>query len=543
MAAFYSSAALGAVALVLRAAPAGAHAFLRALPPPTTSGDDLLDELEAALGIWHRKEIDARLSEIEAAILPTYRALPKLSSGRLSAASSRYLLHRFFASTRNWYVRGFDNGGDAWDAASPTSVFQVQSSGHAGEIFERRLDGEGLSLRETAALAATLESLAQEEDAARLCEAYRVAGVGDDGGHPDEAGVEAVVDAYMVMYMTRANSTQATAKSIMPKAMSETGEWFGYWPATRRWIRDVREDVASRSSAERTSLEVTSQVVEDLTNKYGLHAHQECLQLKHRLAQIQQGEVGRVPLHKFYGSALNGSYEFSESKSYLRIIGALDETDPLRPQVIIPNYVLAPSNCMAGTHFYSVCCINECDAILGKIEQQVGGPYGRPRQISDLVEQLASATVAAPRTLPAALIERLEESVAQEGSGMVPLHGRLFSQWLHHAYPLECPFPHVSGGVSVEGRDRKIAHDVETTLASEAEMREHCAAAQPAADGGAAPWLPQEELFLEMPRPTPRRGRGVAFLALAVSMSWAMLRGVGGAAVSAARRRRKIRLL
>lgn len=95
------------------------------------------------------------------------------------------------------------------------------------------------------------------------------------------------------------------------------------------------EDVASRSSAERTSLEVTSQVVEDLTNKYGLHAHQECLQLKHRLAQIQQGEVGRVPLHKFYGSALNGSYEFSESKSYLRIIGALDETDPLRPQASV----------------------------------------------------------------------------------------------------------------------------------------------------------------------------------------------------------------
>merc|ERR1719343_1461059 len=30
----------------------------------------------------------------------------------------------------------------------------------------------------------------------------------------------------------------------------------------------------------------------------------------------------------------------------------------------------------------------------------------------------------------------------------VPLHGRLFAQWLHHAYPRECPFPHVSGAVA-----------------------------------------------------------------------------------------------
>jgi len=32
-------------------------------------------------------------------------------------------------------------------------------------------------------------------------------------------------------------------------------------------------------------------------------------------------------------------------------------------------------------------------------------------------------------------------------SGQVPLHGRLFAQWMHHAYPRECPFPHVSGSV------------------------------------------------------------------------------------------------
>ena len=27
----------------------------------------------------------------------------------------------------------------------------------------------------------------------------------------------------------------------------------------------------------------------------------------------------------------------------------------------------------------------------------------------------------------------------------MPLHGRLFAQWMHHAFPRHCPFPHVSG--------------------------------------------------------------------------------------------------
>merc|ERR1719410_2113414 len=26
-----------------------------------------------------------------------------------------------------------------------------------------------------------------------------------------------------------------------------------------------------------------------------------------------------------------------------------------------------------------------------------------------------------------------------------PQHGRLFAQWLHHVYPLECPYPHEAG--------------------------------------------------------------------------------------------------
>ena len=31
--------------------------------------------------------------------------------------------------------------------------------------------------------------------------------------------------------------------------------------------------------------------------------------------------------------------------------------------------------------------------------------------------------------------------------GLVPIHGRLFAQWLHYVFPRECPFPHKTGSV------------------------------------------------------------------------------------------------
>merc|ERR1719510_1400266 len=35
--------------------------------------------------------------------------------------------------------------------------------------------------------------------------------------------------------------------------------------------------------------------------------------------------------------------------------------------------------------------------------------------------------------------------IAEAHNGRIPLHGRLFAQWLHYAFPRECPFPHKTG--------------------------------------------------------------------------------------------------
>merc|ERR1719497_67864 len=86
---------------------------------------------------------------------------------------------------------------------------------------------------------------------------------------------------------------------------------------------------------------------------------------------------------------------------------------------------------------------------------------------------MPSATVPAPRTLSDDLRSRLGE-VAQHHGGQVPLHGRLFSQWLHHAYPRECPYPHKSGTTNPMTVDAWVEQNGENSMeASDEEMRRH----------------------------------------------------------------------
>merc|ERR1719408_458743 len=49
-----------------------------------------------------------------------------------------------------------------------------------------------------------------------------------------------------------------------------------------------------------------------------------------------------------------------------------------------------------------------------------------------------------PAQLSSTLSAQLSQ-IAAAHNGKVPLHGRLFAQWLHYVFPRECPFPHKSG--------------------------------------------------------------------------------------------------
>lgn len=172
--------------------------------------------------------------------------------------------------------------------------------------------------------------------------------------------------------------------------------------------------------------------------------------MKATLFDMDIHRIGRVPLSKFYGTGLEADWRFGESESYLRELGALDETSWLGKQVIISNYMQAASNCVISTAHYLVCCLNDCEPILGEIEVAVGAPTVAPRRLLEIVGNLTAQSTLDddfPPQIMGELQQQLEQ-IAVVHSGEVPLHGRLFAQWLHYAFPRECPFPHKVGMVA-----------------------------------------------------------------------------------------------
>ena len=123
-------------------------------------------------------------------------------------------------------------------------------------------------------------------------------------------------------------------------------------------------------------------------------------------------------------------FEFDESVGFLRQFGALDESDALRPKVLIPNYVNARTNCLTTTSFYAVFCIDECERLLGRLEREIRAPAATPLETAALVGNLLD-TVEAARILSDSLLRRLTE-LAERHEGVVPLHSRLFAPWMHH---------------------------------------------------------------------------------------------------------------
>jgi len=119
-------------------------------------------------------------------------------------------------------------------------------------------------------------------------------------------------------------------------------------------------------------------------------------------------------------------------------------------RVIIPNYLNAPSNCIASSAYYGICCIDECEELIGQLERKLRVPMASPSEVAEVVRMqlvnFLSASVTGNRTLSNALLDKLQE-LADHHGGRVPLHGRLFAQWLHLVYPRECPYPHVSGTI------------------------------------------------------------------------------------------------
>jgi len=501
---------------------------------------DLLAELEQTAGVDHRLATERRVERLELALQPMFQAMPKDRDGRLEPASVRYLLHRLFVQRHGWFVNGLENGGDTWNSSSPASVFKDHAD-DVHSIFENKLNETGFSLHQVAVFAATLEALVHTDSVERLQTAYYMLGYSHIEDTLSEETAREVIKTYMMLYVL------SLSNDVLVSDFQEVSESilaiYPTWPDTETFANEVRSSVLSDvEGSERTTWNSTLQVLEEVGERYGRWQDKECHNLKAALIEMDDHGTGRVPLERFYESALtNTSWQFMESIPYLRQLGALDETDPEHKSVIITNYVYSPSNCVASSKFYSVCCIDECEELFGTLEKNIAAPEATPARLFTEVSMLASKTVQAPRELPSHLKTRLEEIAAHHG-GTVPLHGRLFAQWMHHAYPRECPYPHLSGttkpatamafmeetGVAVEVTFDEIWEVLENSNSKRADRSVHEKAVRQE-----MPWSTEEELFVcRQETSTQEEGhnafgsmiRGVVPIAAVLSLAFQVLR-------------------
>eukprot|EP00928_Gymnodinium_smaydae_P061948 TRINITY_DN458_c2_g1_i1.p1 TRINITY_DN458_c2_g1~~TRINITY_DN458_c2_g1_i1.p1 ORF type:complete len:544 (+),score=109.10 TRINITY_DN458_c2_g1_i1:79-1710(+) len=462
-----------------------ARHFLGARPAVEARGPaDLLAELQSE---EHLSEFDhvhmttARTERLETALLPLFKIAAKDVNGRVDANAARYLLHRLFTDRHGWYVNGLNF------QEVNTSASQLGKALYGG--------GDTFSLRQLARFAATLETTVHAENMKRLQKAFNLYGISRNYSYNERMATE-VLESYLVFFMTITFPEDESYDELVDYC-----ERIPEWSDTKLFANEIQQRVAETDGALSMSLwDFLLQVVGEIGERYGRWQNKHCLELKSKLMQMEVPGTGRVPLKSFWLPFLeNPQWPFVETEESLRLMGALDDREPEHPYVMIPNYVYSSMNCLAGSTYYDVCCINECESLLGQIESRIDAPAATPRRLAETLLGLSSSTMDAPRESPAALMKRLE-SIANQYQGVVPLHGRLFAQLLHHAYPHECPYPHVSLQtlVETERRDMRIEEEARVTpeFVEEYLAREGIESSSLGATSE-LPWSEEEELFLK----------------------------------------------
>jgi len=479
------------------AAVVSAKSFLDAKVGTSSVERALISELTGMANV-------AQLMEIDEEFRPMYASLPKNKHGRLDPAPVRYALHRYFLQKHGWYVNGLGHATSTNDTSASTAIMKDRAPSFIQSIFEKRLNGQGLNRHDLAAFAATLTDLIHSEVSGSLEGVYaalELPTIGPVTGREHEMATK----VYLLTYLSGGREVVNSMEELPAVEDSWENDYLA-WNDTLMWASDLKLTTEFSNQGRLNpfvghALTFEKQItfLQEVGHRLGTFQNLECKRLKNQLGEMEDDGTGRVPLSRFYQGGLKGEWQFTESVEYLRHIGALDDTNPKRMSVVIPNYIQSQSNCIAGSSFYSVCCFDECEGLLGQVEREVGRPSTSPRQIATVVSNLQSDTVYAPRNLSSALLGRLNE-IARLHGGEVPLHGRLFAQWMHHAYPRECRFPHVIGATNRLSPDEWMDEmDVDSAEASEDEMSmlvkfEEHDAMTPEAKAEALPWSLAEEL-------------------------------------------------
>jgi len=483
---------------------ASGNAFLMKTEDLDTS---LEDELHA------RGDKRERVQEFKQTLLPYFMALPKNEAGNLEHPTARYILHRLFVHRHGWYIKGLEPNGDTFQAAPiGTHTFQQWVPGYLIKHLEKMSGHRGLDLNDLAVLGAALEDLIQQEARDFMTRIYENLNL--NATKRSRRSVDEAVRLYAVSFLGSHVWDAWEAKLKM--------DWFidgdRTWNESEAWYEGIEQEYFDAAGDEGGDIAMAQKIALDIGSQFGAFNDKQCKDMKASILRVwSKGKTtGRIRLADFYRVGLDSQWVFDEKKEYLRSLGALDESNSSSPLVIIPNYLTARPNCLDATSLYEVCCRNECEDLLGHLERSIAAPSATPDRIVELVSALGSDTVEAPRKLDSTLVMRLRE-IAERHGGEVKLHGRLFAQWMHHAYPSECPYPHEAGTSDPTSPDEWMGSETDVGVSEEerrAIVAETCGPEEAAGEwSGELPWSHTEEL---LPHHVPAKaaGRSRAKLAL-----------------------------
>jgi len=399
--------------------------------------DSILLELNAAVGgsMHAAVDIGKDLKGIEEVMTPIVNASPKNEYGRLSENEARYALHRYFMQQHSWDIRTFDNDKKADDIDETPCLFNFgrQVPYEAQAVLEKHVVEKGASITILSIFAALLEHLIRDEIPGNLVKEYKAMGLPRTGTLPKEVA-EDLMDFHMAIHI-KAEDVSEYKPEESREVLRLINLQYANWDRTQAFFRSIQED-ALPGKTEYTFEDVLN-IVNRLEDKLAQVTDGQCSRMKGKLMDLETTGSGRVPLVDFYDSAINhGNPQFMEPIEYLRQLGALDESDPHQRRLVITNYIDGPSNCVARTPYYSVCCVDECVDLYRQLESKLGKPRATPDEILSSVTGFKTAYVDRDQ-LTEPLVQRLS-AIANKGNGTILLHGSEFTEWMHYAFPQEC---------------------------------------------------------------------------------------------------------
>lgn len=414
--------------------------------------------LQAALRQGLVKVSADRLLHVEESLRASYEAFPKDARGNVPPHQVLPALARaYFSKEHGWLVRGLESPGapviapgeshqDARPSVTASGLYEVQIlKDKAPELATALKDAAlspvavsaGLSLGDISRTVAALEQLLLEESLPLLRSSYFLNGL----DHLDpatehlpppvaESQVHEVLLSYLLLFRhgLPRNLTDSESHQRLKQRAKKTADW----PLLSQFEVQALNEVIHETG--KISWAQAREAVEIIATRYGRWQQSECEDMKSTLMKMDTGG-GRVKLQDFHGSPKHPHYQFTEKEDYLTKAGMLVEEDGEK-YVLIANYLLGPSNCIASSEYFAVCCLNQCETLVSQFEMILQAPAAPVAQIMDAVARLRDNSTTSSTS---ELQENLQTLV--DDTGAVVLHSPGFHKWLHKAFPLECPRP------------------------------------------------------------------------------------------------------